>query len=149
MLVDEDRSIRVVAENLFGPNGTVITPDHRTLIVAESHAGRLTAFSIADDGSLTDRRLFATVNEAAARYPSDPEVWYVVGEARFHHGYGSMFDMSEPEVRDAFNRSVGLDSAFDTLVPNTAPAEDYTTGSIPGSPDAPAWPGAGRFWGPR
>jgi sugar lactone lactonase YvrE len=62
VLVDEDRSIRVVAENLFGPNGTVITPDHRTLIVAESHAGRLTAFSIADDGSLTDRRLFATVD---------------------------------------------------------------------------------------
>jgi predicted alpha/beta-fold hydrolase len=34
----------------------------------------------------------------------------------------------------------GFDSAFDTLVPNTAPAEDYTTGSIPGSPDLPAWP---------
>ncbi len=34
----------------------------------------------------------------------------------------------------------GVDSAFDTLVPNTAPAEDYTTGSIPGSPDLPAWP---------
>ncbi|MDX6485293.1 MAG: hypothetical protein QOF43_446 [Gaiellaceae bacterium] len=35
---------------------------------------------------------------------------------------------------------LGTDSAFDTLVPNTAPAEDYTTGSIPGSPDLPAWP---------
>ncbi|MDX6465155.1 MAG: hypothetical protein QOI27_195 [Gaiellaceae bacterium] len=34
----------------------------------------------------------------------------------------------------------GLDTAFDTLVPNTAPAEDYTSGSIPGSPDLPAWP---------
>jgi serine/threonine-protein kinase len=52
------------------------------------------------------------VNDAAARYPDDPEVWYVVGEARFHHGYGSIFDMSEPEVRDAFNHSVALDSAF-------------------------------------
>jgi hypothetical protein len=37
---------------------------------------------------------------------------------------------------------VGTDSAFDTLVPNTAPAEDYTTGSIPGDPDYPAWPAA-------
>jgi dienelactone hydrolase len=36
----------------------------------------------------------------------------------------------------------GLDSAFDTVVPNTAPAEDYTTGSIPDSPDYPAWPAA-------
>jgi dienelactone hydrolase len=37
---------------------------------------------------------------------------------------------------------LGADSAFDTTVPNTLPAEDYTTGSIPGSPDYPAWPGA-------
>jgi dienelactone hydrolase len=37
---------------------------------------------------------------------------------------------------------LGTDSAFDTLVPNTAPAEDYTTGSIPGDPDYPAWPAA-------
>lgn len=36
----------------------------------------------------------------------------------------------------------GLDSAFDTTVPNTAPAEDYTSGSIPDSPDYPAWPAA-------
>jgi len=39
---------------------------------------------------------------------------------------------------------VGLDAAFDTAVPNTAPAEDYTSGSIPGSPDYPAWPTAFR-----
>lgn len=37
---------------------------------------------------------------------------------------------------------VGTDSAFDTLVPNAAPVEDYTSGSIPGSPDYPAWPAA-------
>jgi dienelactone hydrolase len=37
---------------------------------------------------------------------------------------------------------LGPDTAFDTLVPNTLPAEDYTTGSIPGSPDYPAWPAA-------
>jgi len=37
---------------------------------------------------------------------------------------------------------LGLDSAFDGPVPNTLPAEDYTTGSIPDSPDYPAWPAA-------
>jgi dienelactone hydrolase len=37
---------------------------------------------------------------------------------------------------------LGLDAAFDTPVANTAPAEDYTTGSIPDSPDYPAWPAA-------
>jgi dienelactone hydrolase len=34
----------------------------------------------------------------------------------------------------------GLDQAFDTATLNTAPAEDYTSGSIPGSPDYPTWP---------
>ena len=37
---------------------------------------------------------------------------------------------------------LGLDGAFEQAVVNTAPAEDYTTGSIPGSPDLPAWPAA-------
>jgi hypothetical protein len=35
---------------------------------------------------------------------------------------------------------VGLDSAFSTPTPDTLPAEDYTSGSIPDSPDAPTWP---------
>jgi pimeloyl-ACP methyl ester carboxylesterase len=35
---------------------------------------------------------------------------------------------------------LGTDSAFADPVVNTAPTQDYTTGSIPGSPDAPAWP---------
>src|SRR5690242_8101181 len=35
---------------------------------------------------------------------------------------------------------LGNDSAFPGTVLNTAPTQDYTTGSIPGSPDAPAWP---------
>src|SRR5437868_5194561 len=58
------------------------------------------------------RRLFSTVNVAATRYPDDPEVWYAVGEARFHYGYGSIFDVSEESVRDAFRKSIALDSAF-------------------------------------
>jgi dienelactone hydrolase len=37
---------------------------------------------------------------------------------------------------------LGLDTAFDAPVPNTAPAEDYTSGSIPDSPDYPSWPAA-------
>ncbi|BBX98761.1 SMP-30/gluconolactonase/LRE family protein [Mycobacterium lacus] len=57
--LDPDDSATVVAEDLDFPNGMVITPDHKTLIVAESMARRLTAFTIADDGALTDRRVFA------------------------------------------------------------------------------------------
>jgi sugar lactone lactonase YvrE len=59
VLVAPDGSARVVAEDLSFPNGTVITEDRRTLVVAESFGARLTAFRIAPDGSLAERRLFA------------------------------------------------------------------------------------------
>lgn len=61
VLVDPDGSIRVVADDLLLPNGTVITPDGRTLIIAETRATPpcLTAFDVAADGSLSRRRVFA------------------------------------------------------------------------------------------
>jgi sugar lactone lactonase YvrE len=57
--VDPDGSSHVVADDLWFPNGTVIDGD--TLIVAETFAGRLTAFSIAADGSLQDRRVWGQI----------------------------------------------------------------------------------------
>jgi sugar lactone lactonase YvrE len=57
--VDPDDTTTVVATDLDFPNGTVITPDGRTLIVAESIGRRLTAFTIETDGSLSGRRVFA------------------------------------------------------------------------------------------
>jgi predicted Ser/Thr protein kinase len=95
-----------------GARNRNLAPRDSLLIAADSLRSALDGANMDQpDWGLT-RRLFVTVNEAATRYPNDPEVWYAVGEARFHQGYGSMFDMSEPEVRDAFNRSVALDSAF-------------------------------------
>jgi sugar lactone lactonase YvrE len=57
--VDPDDSSTIVAENLDFPNGMVITPDRKTLIVAESIGRRLTAFTIGGDGALHERRIFA------------------------------------------------------------------------------------------
>jgi sugar lactone lactonase YvrE len=57
--LDPDDSATVVAEDLDFPNGMVITPDRRTLIVAESIGRRLTAFPIDHHGALGDRRVFA------------------------------------------------------------------------------------------
>ena len=62
-LVTEDNEVREAADGLEFPNGTVITPDGRTLIVAESRGRRLTAFDIADDGGLSGRRVFADLGE--------------------------------------------------------------------------------------
>lgn len=64
--VHPDGSVNVAAEDLWCPNGLVISNDQRTLVVAESFAGRLSAFSIGDDGSLGDRRVFAQVGEPPA-----------------------------------------------------------------------------------
>jgi sugar lactone lactonase YvrE len=49
----------VAATDLHFPNGSVITPDGKTLIVAESLAMRLTAVDVAPDGSLDNRRVWA------------------------------------------------------------------------------------------
>ena len=59
--VDPDGSTHVAATALSFPNGTVITPDGRTLIIAESLGARLTAFDIDTDGSLTNQRLWAAL----------------------------------------------------------------------------------------
>jgi sugar lactone lactonase YvrE len=58
-VVAADGTARQVADDIHFPNGMVITPDGATLIAAESVAGRLSAFSIQPDGSLTDRRVWA------------------------------------------------------------------------------------------
>jgi sugar lactone lactonase YvrE len=56
--VEPDGTVTEVARELMFPNGMVITPDGRTLIVAETFANRLTAFGIAEDGRLGQRRIF-------------------------------------------------------------------------------------------
>ncbi|HEY5071329.1 MAG TPA: SMP-30/gluconolactonase/LRE family protein [Caulobacteraceae bacterium] len=62
---DPDGSVREAADGLMFPNGTVITPDGRTLVVAESFAGRLTAFDVGADGALSNRREWARLEGGA------------------------------------------------------------------------------------
>jgi sugar lactone lactonase YvrE len=59
ILVRPDGSASAVASDLMFPNGMVLTPDERTLIVAETFGRRLTAFDVASDGTLSQRRVFA------------------------------------------------------------------------------------------
>jgi sugar lactone lactonase YvrE len=58
--VDPDGGVSVAAGELMFPNGAVIDGD--TLIVAETMGGRMTGFTIAGDGSLTDRRVWAQIS---------------------------------------------------------------------------------------
>jgi sugar lactone lactonase YvrE len=59
ILVTPDGNAQIVADNMVFPNGTVITPDDKTLIVGESYGNRLTAFDILEDGLLERRRVWA------------------------------------------------------------------------------------------
>jgi sugar lactone lactonase YvrE len=58
--IERDGTTHVAAEELHFPNGSVITPDGRTLIVGETLGGCLTAFDIKADGSLSGRRVWAS-----------------------------------------------------------------------------------------
>jgi sugar lactone lactonase YvrE len=59
--VDPDGAVAVVAEGLRFPNGSVITPDGGTLLVDETIAARISAFTIGPDGALSDHRIWAQV----------------------------------------------------------------------------------------
>jgi sugar lactone lactonase YvrE len=63
--VDPDGTVEVAAREMHFPNGSVITPDGATLIVAETLAMCLTAFDIDSDGSLSNRRVWAPVGMRA------------------------------------------------------------------------------------
>jgi sugar lactone lactonase YvrE len=62
--VDPDGTITVVAEDLLFPNGMVITEDGGTLLVGETFGNRYTAFDLAADGSLSNRRVWAEFGPA-------------------------------------------------------------------------------------
>jgi sugar lactone lactonase YvrE len=63
----------IAADDLLFPNGTVITPDGKTLIIGETYASRLTAFDVAADGSLSNRRLWADMSGLAPDNPPVPD----------------------------------------------------------------------------
>jgi len=78
-LVTPDGSARQVADGVAFPNGMVVTPDNSTLILAESYAKALTAFDIAPDGALSNRRVWADLDGG---YPDgicldvENAIWY-------------------------------------------------------------------------
>jgi sugar lactone lactonase YvrE len=61
--VDSDGTSTVEAEEMYFPNGSVITPDGTTLIVGETAGARYTAFTISGDGPLSERRIWAQIAE--------------------------------------------------------------------------------------
>ncbi|MGH2983765.1 MAG: SMP-30/gluconolactonase/LRE family protein [Solirubrobacterales bacterium] len=78
-LVTPDGSARQVADGIAFPNGMHVMPDNSTLIVAESYTKRLTAFEIAADGSLSNRRVWADLGDGVPDgicLDAEGAVWY-------------------------------------------------------------------------
>ena len=78
-LVSADHAIRQVADGIAFPNGMAITPDNRTLIIAESYGRKLTAFDIATDGLLSKQRVWADLGNGVPDgicIDEDGAVWY-------------------------------------------------------------------------
>ena len=85
-LVTPDGEVRQVADGFAFANGMVVTPDNKTLILAESYAHRLTAFDIDASGSLSNRRVWADLGGDSPDgicLDAEHAVWYAdVGTRR-------------------------------------------------------------------
>jgi sugar lactone lactonase YvrE len=78
-LIRPDGEIELVATGLAFPNGMIISPDGATLVVAESNAGRLAAFAIDEDATLTPRAPWAELDGAAPDgicWGADGAIWF-------------------------------------------------------------------------
>ena len=73
ILVRPNEKPVIAANDLYFPNGTIITEDNKTLIISETYAARLTAFDINDDGSLSNRRLWADLTNIEKDYTPVPD----------------------------------------------------------------------------
>jgi sugar lactone lactonase YvrE len=86
-LVTADGDVRQVAGDLAFPNGMVVTPDNSTLIISESFAGRLTAFDIDAEGSLSNRRVWAEgLGPDAICLDADGAIWVGTADTRISTG---------------------------------------------------------------
>jgi sugar lactone lactonase YvrE len=78
-LLTANGSAREVADEIAFPNGMAITADGGTLIVADSYGNELTAFAIAQDGSLSGRRTWADLGDGVPDgicVDAEGAVWY-------------------------------------------------------------------------
>jgi eukaryotic-like serine/threonine-protein kinase len=94
-------SLLVAADSLFSAIGLATISDDTTFIDDE-----LDTVAVARLRS----RLFAALEEGTRRYPEDPEIWFELGDTRFHLGW--RIDMSAQQALATLDRAIALDSAF-------------------------------------
>jgi sugar lactone lactonase YvrE len=86
-LVEADGTTRQVAGDIDFPNGMLLTADGATLVIAESFAGRLSAFDVAGDASLHGRRVWADgLGPDGICVDADGAIWAQSGDTFAHTG---------------------------------------------------------------
>lgn len=138
-----DGTVTVVARDLSFPNGMALTPDGRTLIVAETIAFRLTAFDLVD-GELTNRRVWAALGSRPAdgiALDAEGCVWAanpLAAECFRVDPTGQVLDVVETDA-PCYGCALGGDDGH-TLYVTSAPSDD---------PDTAARTRSGRIWTAR
>jgi eukaryotic-like serine/threonine-protein kinase len=89
------------------------------------------------------RRFVSTLDEAVRLYPDDPELWYMLGDARYHAG--AMAQTSQRQALDAFDRAIALDSAFTPSYVHAVPLGLELDGAAAGRRYAAAFLAAGAM----
>jgi serine/threonine-protein kinase len=88
-------------------------PLRDSLLIAADSVSAVVGYVEANPNYLPQARaLFATLRTAVERYPNDPEVWYALGEAQHHFGYGPVVGVSVQRTLESFDRAIALDSSF-------------------------------------
>lgn len=64
VMVDIDGAVSIFARDVVFPNGSVITPDGTTMLVAETFAQRISAFEFDADGRMRARSVWAELGDA-------------------------------------------------------------------------------------
>ena len=132
--VDPDGSVCEAAGGLLFPNGSVVTPDGRTLVVGETFRRRYTAFSIEADGALAGRRTWADLRDAriapdGCALDAEGRIWAADARhgrcCRVAEGGAVLDEVALPEGLRCFACMLGGDDGRTLLV---CGAPDYDPG---------------------
>jgi len=131
LLVTPERDVSVVARDVVYPNGITTTRDGTTLLVAETFAGRISAFDVEEDGTLVHRRRWAELPDGG--HPdglcldANGDVWvasYLAGEFLHVRAGGEVLDRISLAGRWAMSCCLGGDDGQSLLLCSAETTQD-------------------------
>jgi sugar lactone lactonase YvrE len=136
--VNAEGDSSVVADNLFSPNGFAVTPDNSTLIVGEMLGHRLTSFTIENDGSLRNRRVWAQFNNdvkpSGLCLDSEGAIWVAgAGRAALRVKEGGEIEQQVTTNRPAYAVTLGGPERRHLFMCTSTTNDPVMTRQVPGA----------------